>query len=107
MTKGIYNKTYTHKETHMFTPDFYIDLFQSSKRQLTNQVYKDDTLNKACNAFIDAQTAFAKMMVKNYIDLSAHSADAISKVLFPKQEETVKSKTAKKLDNTDINTQGE
>ena len=65
----------------MFTPDFYIDLFQSSKRQLTNQVYKDDTLNKACNAFIDAQTAFAKMMVKNYIDVSAHSADAISKII--------------------------
>ncbi len=91
----------------MFTPEFYIDLFQSSKRQLTNQVYKDDTLNKACNAFIDAQTAFAKMMVKNYIDVSAHSADAISKVFFPKKEETVKSKTAKKSDNTDINTQGE
>jgi hypothetical protein len=91
----------------MFTPDFYIDLFQSSKRQLTNQVYKDDTLNKACNSFIDAQTAFAKMMVKNYIDLSAYSADSISKVLFPKQEETVKAKTAKKSATTDINTQGE
>jgi len=46
-------------------------------------------------------------MVKNYIDLSAYSADAISKVLFPKQEETVKAKTAKKSANTDINTQGE
>jgi hypothetical protein len=70
----------------MFTPDFYIDLFQSSKRQLTNQVYKDETLNKACNAFIDAQTAFAKMMVKNYIDLSAHSADAMGKVIFPQKD---------------------
>ena len=79
----------------MFTPDFYIDLFQSSKRQLTNQVYKDDTLNKACNAFIDAQTAFAKMMVKNYIDVSAYSADAMSKVFFPKQEEVTKAKVTK------------
>ena len=70
----------------MFTPDFYIDLFQSSKRQLTNQVYKDDTLNKACNAFIDAQTAFAKMMVKNYIDLSAHSADKMTDVFFPQKD---------------------
>jgi len=70
----------------MFTPDFYIDLFQASKRQLTNQVYKDETLNKACNAFIDAQTAFAKMMVKNYIDLSAHSADAMGKVFFPQND---------------------
>jgi hypothetical protein len=47
------------------------------------------------------------MMVKNYIDVSAYSADAMSKVFFPKKEETVKSKTAKKSDNTDINTQGE
>ena len=70
----------------MFTPEFYIDLFQSSKRQLTNQVYKDDTLNKACNAFIDAQTAFAKMMVKNYIDLSAHSADTMTSVFFPQKD---------------------
>jgi hypothetical protein len=79
----------------MFTPDFYIDLFQSSKRQLTNQVYKDDTLNKACNAFIDAQTAFAKMMVKNYIDVSAYSADAMSKVFFPKKEEVTTAKVTK------------
>jgi hypothetical protein len=79
----------------MFTPDFYIDVFQSSKRQLTNQVYKDDTLNKACNSFIDAQTAFAKMMVKNYIDVSAYSADAMSKVFFPKQEEVTKAKVTK------------
>jgi hypothetical protein len=91
----------------MFTPDFYIDLFQSSKRQFTNQVYKDDTLNKACNAFIDAQTVFAKMMAKNYIDLSKYSVDNVSKVFFPKQEETVKVKTDKKTANTDINTQGE
>ena len=70
----------------MFTPDFYIDLFQSSKRQFTNQVYKDETLNKACNEIIDAQTAFAKMMVKIYIDLSAHSADAMSKVFFPQKD---------------------
>jgi hypothetical protein len=90
----------------MFTPEFYIDLFQSSKRQLTNQVYKDDILNKAANNFIDAQTAFAKMLAKNYIDLATYSVDTMSKVFFPKKEETVKDKTAKKT-NTDINTQGE
>jgi hypothetical protein len=91
----------------MFTPEFYIDLVQSTKRQLTNQVYKDATLNQAANNFIDAQTAFAKMLAKNYIDLSTYSVEAISKVMFPKQEETVKAKTAKKSANTDINTQGE
>jgi len=91
----------------MFTPEFYIDLFQDGKRQLTNQVYKDETLNKAANDFITAQTAFAKMLSKNYIDLATYSVESISKVMFPKKEETVKAKTAKKTANTDINTQGE
>jgi len=91
----------------MFTPDFYIDLFQSTKRQLTNKVYQDEILNKAANDFITAQTTFAKMLAKNYIDLATYSVDSMSKVLFPKQEETVKAKTAKKSATTDINTQGE
>ena len=91
----------------MFTPEFYIDSFQSTKRMLTNKVYTDPTLNKAANDFITAQTAFAKMLAKNYIDLSTYSVEAISKVMFPKKEETVKAKTAKKSATTDINTQGE
>ena len=92
----------------MFTPDFYIDLVQSTKRQLTNQVYKDATLNQAANNFIDAQTAFAKMLAKNYIDLATYSVESISKVFYPQVEEkTVKAKTSKKSANTDINTQGD
>jgi hypothetical protein len=92
----------------MFTPEFYIDSFQSTKRMLTNKVITDATLNKAANDFITAQTTFAKMLAKNYIDLSTYSVDAISKVMFPKKEETtVKAKTAKKSAATDINTQGE
>ena len=92
----------------MFTPDFYIDSFQSTKRMLTNQVYKDETLNKAAHAFIDAQTAFAKMLTKNALDLATYSVDSISKVFYPQVEEkTVKAKTAKKSATTDINTQGE
>ena len=91
----------------MFTPDFYIELFQEGKSQLTNKFYKDETLNKAANDFITAQTAFAKMLSKNYIDLATYSVESISKVMFPKKEETVKAKTAKKSANTDINTQGE
>jgi hypothetical protein len=91
----------------MFTPEFYIDLFQDGKRQLTNKVIKDDVLNKAANDFITAQTAFAKMLSKNFIDLSTYSVESISKVLYPKTETPVKAKTAKKSANTDINTQGE
>lgn len=91
----------------MFTPEFYIDSFQSTKRMLTNKVITDPTLNKAAHNYIDAQTAFAKMLTANAVDMVKYSVESVSKVLFPKKEETVKAKTAKKSANTDINTQGE
>ena len=63
----------------MFTPEFYIDLIQSSKRMATNQIYKDERLNKVANDFIDAQTVFAKMLAKNTIEMLSYTADSISK----------------------------
>ena len=71
----------------MFTLDFYIDSFQQTKKTLTNQVFKDPTLNKAAHNYIDAQTAFAKMLTSNTVDMAKYSVDSISKVLFPKKEE--------------------
>lgn len=71
----------------MFTLDFYIDSFQQTKRILTNQVFKDPTLNKAAHNYIDAQTAFAKMLTSNTVDMAKYSVDSVSKVLFPKKEE--------------------
>ena len=71
----------------MFTPDFYIDSFQSTKKIITNQVFKDPTLNKAAHNYIDAQTAFAKMLTSNTVDMAKYSVDSVSKVLFPKKEE--------------------
>jgi preprotein translocase subunit SecE len=90
----------------MFTPSFFIDTVQETKRVITNQVFKDATLNKAANDYITAQTAFAKMLANNAIEMTKYSVDSVSKVLFPKKEE-VKAKTAKKTADTDINTQGE
>ena len=84
----------------MFTPDFYIEMFQSSKRTATNQVFKDERLNKVANDFIDAQTVFAKMLAKNTIEMLAYSVDSVSKIMYPHSEETVKAKTAKKSANT-------
>ena len=73
----------------MFAPEFYIDLFQNSKRTVTNAVITDKTLNKAANAYIDAQTAFAKVLVNNTIDISKLAVDSFSKNLFFKNQETV------------------
>jgi hypothetical protein len=81
----------------MFTPDFYIEMFQTSKRMATNQVFKDERLNKVANDFIDAQTIFAKMLAKNTIEMLSYTVDSMSKTIYPHSEdETVKAKTAKK-----------
>lgn len=79
----------------MFSPDFYIDTFQETKRVITNQIFKDPTLNKAANDYINAQTAFAKMLAHNTIDLTKYSVDSVSKVLFPKEAEVTKAAKAK------------
>ena len=79
----------------MFGPDFFIDTFQETKRTITNYVFKDPTLNKAANDYINAQTAFAKMLSHNAIDLTKYSVESISKVLFPQTVEVTKAARAK------------
>ena len=74
----------------MFGPHFYIDTFQSTKKIVTDAVFKDATLNKAAHNYIDAQTAFAKMITTNVIDLAKYSVDSVSKVLFPQTEQASK-----------------
>ena len=93
----------------MFTPDFYIEMFQSSKRTATNQVFKDERLNKVANDFIDAQTVFAKMMAKNTIEMLSYTVDSMNKTIYPQGEDkSVKAKTAKKSANTHTDiTQGD
>jgi hypothetical protein len=72
----------------MFTPIFYIESFQNTKKIVTDQIFKDPALNKAAHAYIDAQTQFAKMAVNNSIDMAKYSIESVSKVLFPKKEGT-------------------
>jgi len=92
----------------MFTPAFFIDSFQDTKRIVTNQVFKDPTLNKAANDYITAQTVFAKMLLNNTIDVTKYSVDSISKVLFPQGVEVTKAVRAKAAKQpADTNTQGE
>jgi hypothetical protein len=86
---GIYNNTYTNTQGEvMFTPIFYIESFQNTKKIVTDQIFKDAALNKAAHAYIDAQTQFAKMAVNNSIDMAKYSIESVSKVLFPKKEGT-------------------
>jgi hypothetical protein len=61
-------------------PSYYIESFQSLKRSLTNKVITEPVLNKAANSFIDAQTAWAKMVADNSLDLTKHYFDQIARV---------------------------
>ncbi len=70
----------------MFTPQFYIDSFQSLKHSFTDKVITDPTLNKAANAFIDAQTAWAKMIVDNSTIITKYCFDKQTEVMYPKKD---------------------
>ena len=74
----------------MFSPHFYIDQFQTTKKIVADQIFKDPALNKAAHSYVDAQTQFAKMAVNNTIDMIKYSVDSVSKVLFPKTEQASK-----------------
>ena len=43
---------------NFYSPEFYIDSFQNTKKLVTDKVITDKTLNKAAHSYIDAQTAF-------------------------------------------------
>ena len=81
----------------MFAPyltlDAHIEAFQTTKRGLTDKVITDPTLNTAAHEDIDAQTAFAKMLAKNFTDLAKYSVDSYASKVFP-QEKAVKAETA-------------
>lgn len=86
---GIYNDNYTLTQGGvMFSPHFYIDSFQNTKKIVTDQIFKDPALNKAAHAYIDAQTQFARMAINNTIDMAKYSVESISKHWFPKKEST-------------------
>lgn len=97
----------------MFEPNFYIDAVQETKRIVTNQIIKDPTLNKAANDYIAAQTAFAKMLTRNAIDITKHSVESVGKFLLPELPAVTKAARAKaaKAESSaahpDTNTQGE
>ena len=84
----IYNTDYTNTGEVMFSPDFYIDSVQNSKKMVANYIFKDATLNKAAHSYIDAQTKFAKIVVDNTINAAKYSVEAYNNYWYPKKEAT-------------------
>jgi hypothetical protein len=69
----------------MFTPNLLIDTVQNAKRTVTNTVIKDETLNKAAHNFIDAQTAFAKMLTENAMSIISDIQSKQTSFFYPKK----------------------
>jgi hypothetical protein len=69
----------------MFSPNFYIDQFQHTKKIVGDQMFKDQPeLKQVADNWIDAQTKFANMIVDNSITMIKYYVDqstAFSKTL--------------------------
>ena len=62
----------------MFTPEFFIDTLQATKKSVFNRIIQDEELRAVADRYLDAQTEFAKMIVRNTIDLAKYSVDKFS-----------------------------
>jgi hypothetical protein len=61
----------------MVSPNFFIDIFQSTKKGVFKQIVSNPELQRVADRYVDAQTEFAKMLVTNTIDIAKFSLDII------------------------------
>ena len=59
----------------MYSLESYVDVFQHTKKKVTDKVITDPVLNKAAHSFIEAQTIFAKMLIVNTQDIAKYALD--------------------------------
>jgi hypothetical protein len=71
----------------MFTPQFFIDTIQSTKRGVVKQIIKDPELQRVADRYIDAQTDFANMLVTNTIAMARYSFEKAVECAFSKKEQ--------------------
>lgn len=72
----------------MFSTHTYIDMFQNTKRTLTNKTIADKDLNKIAHNFIDAQTVYAKMLAKNSEDMIKYFVETQTALWFSKSNKS-------------------
>jgi hypothetical protein len=71
----------------MFTPRFFIDTFQNTKRSVFKQIVKDPDLQRMADRYLDAQTEFAVMVVDNTIASAKFSFDKLTSCWFAGEKE--------------------
>ena len=67
----------------MYSLESYVDVFQQTKKKVTDKVITDPILNKAAHTFIDAQTVFAKMLIVNTQDIARYAFDNHTSLCMP------------------------
>lgn len=70
----------------MYSLENYVETLQQTKKRITDKVITDATLNKAAHNYIDAQTAFAKMMIGNTQTVVKQCVDKQTSFWFPGKE---------------------
>jgi hypothetical protein len=92
----------------MFSPEFFIDTIQSTKKSIFDRIVSDPELRKVSDRYISTQTEFAKMMVANAIDLARYFLNGNCSANKENAEAPYKvDSPTEKSAYTDINTQGE
>jgi len=71
----------------MFTPQFFIDAIQSTKKGVFKQIIKDPELQRVADRYIDAQTDFANMLIANTIAMARYSFEKAIDNAFSKKEQ--------------------
>lgn len=62
-----------------YSPEFMIDTLQKTKGYATDKVITDPQLNALAHNFMNAQSAFAKMLINNTTELTKISTDNFTK----------------------------
>ena len=62
-----------------YSPEFMIDTLQKTKGYVTDKVITDPQLNTLAHNFMNAQSAFAKMLINNTTEITKISTDNFTK----------------------------
>ena len=65
----------------MFTPNFYIDQFQATKKIVADQIFSNQpVLQEVATKYVDVQTEFAKMLVENTVAVNKLFWDNVTSI---------------------------
>lgn len=67
------------KEKNMFNPETFIDTVQNSKKHFVNTFVQHESVKKALNEFVDAQSAYTRIAVKTATEVNSKLVAEASK----------------------------